>query len=161
MISLELYKLAESLGQQLLNRSMKITTAESCTGGGLSFAITGAPGSSAWFQEGFVTYSNRAKSELLGVSESILSKYGAVSSETARAMAEGAKNRAHADFAISITGIAGPNGGTSEKPVGLVWFGFYTSSLALTKKQIFSGDRAGIRSQAIQYALELAIELTN
>ena len=160
MITKEIHALAESLGQRLSNQKMTVTTAESCTAGGLSFAITAIPGSSSWFHESFVTYSNHAKTALLGVSDNILTTYGAVSGETALAMVEGVRKRTAADLALSITGIAGPGGGSVEKPVGLVWFGFQTARVTLTKQQIFSGDRAQIRLQAIRYALEVAVQLT-
>lgn len=131
-----------------------ITVAESCTGGLLSAALTTLPGSSEWFDRGFITYSNAAKKELLGVSEDILVHYGAVSEETAKAMAKGALQNSHSHIALAITGIAGPDGGSVEKPVGTVWFGLADKyGVSQVTLQIFSGTRDSIREQAVSFAL--------
>ena len=156
--TLDIYALAEQLGQDLRRHDRKVATAESCTGGLLAGAITAVPGSSEWFERGYVTYSNAAKSEDLGVSEETLAAYGAVSEPVALEMASGVLLAcADADFAVSVTGIAGPDGGTPGKPVGLVCFGFATragegiSTQAAT--HVFDGDRAQIRMQAVAFAL--------
>lgn len=150
MSSVERSKLAELCRQQQL----MVVTAESCTGGGIAHAITDLSGSSDWFERGFVTYSNAAKQELLGVKSTTLDLYGAVSEQTALEMALGALQHSHADVAVSVTGIAGPLGGSDEKPVGTVWFGFAGKGRApQAQHQLFSGDRAAIRRQAVNYAL--------
>jgi len=131
---------------------LTLTTAESCTGGGLAFEFTRLPGSSAWFNQGWVTYSNEAKVSALGVSQDALGS-GAVSEACATEMAMGARKAAHADFAISITGIAGPDGGTESKPVGTVWIGFASHERAHAFCFHFTGDRHQIREQAIQAAI--------
>jgi nicotinamide-nucleotide amidase len=137
-------------------RGLRIATAESCTGGMIAAALTDVAGSSDVFERGFVTYSNDAKQELIAVPPAVLTKFGAVSAETAEAMARGALARSRADVAISVTGIAGPGGGSSEKPVGLVWFGIARKGGAnLTVREIFPGDRAAIRQAAVARALAL------
>ena len=137
-------------------RGLRIATAESCTGGMIAAALTDVAGSSDVFERGFVTYSNDAKQELIAVPPTILAKYGAVSAETADAMARGALARSRADVAISVTGIAGPGGGSAEKPVGLVWFGVARKvGEILTVREVFAGDRAAIRQAAVARALEL------
>lgn len=135
-----------------------VTCAESCTGGLLAGELTRLPGSSAWFEAGFVTYSNEAKQQLLGVKDSTLAFYGAVSEETVREMALGALIAAKADFALSISGIAGPAGGSKEKPVGTVWFGLANKQRIWAKTALFSGDRDSIRAQAVQFALDFLCE---
>jgi len=137
-------------------RGLHIATAESCTGGMIAAALTDVAGSSDVFERGFVTYSNDAKQELIAVPPTILAKHGAVSAETAEAMARGALARSRADVAISVTGIAGPGGGSAEKPVGLVWFGIARKiGENLTVREIFPGDRAAIRQAAVARALQL------
>jgi nicotinamide-nucleotide amidase len=137
-------------------RGLRIATAESCTGGLIAAALTDVAGSSDVFERGFVTYSNDAKQELIAVPPAVLTKFGAVSAETAEAMARGALARSRADVAISVTGIAGPDGGSSEKPVGLVWFGLARKGgPSLTVREIFPGDRAAIRQAAVARALVL------
>lgn len=131
-----------------------MTAAESCTGGLLAAAMTGRPGSSAVFERGFVTYSNEAKIELLGVGPKIIVKNGAVSLECAEAMAQGALQNSHADIAVSITGIAGPDGGSEEKPVGTVCFGVATKDGVRSFSRLFAGDRHAVRESATQTALE-------
>lgn len=150
----DLEVLAKELGEELRRRRLMLAAAESCTGGWAAQAITSVAGSSAWFDRGFVTYTNISKHELLGVPAETLKRYGAVSEQTARAMAEGALRASHADVALAITGIAGPSGGSPEKPVGLVcfaWAGKGRETIARTER--FSGDRAAIRRQAVRAAL--------
>ncbi|HWA43781.1 MAG TPA: CinA family protein [Hypericibacter adhaerens] len=134
----------------------KIATAESCTGGLVAAALTDIAGSSDVVERGFVTYSNEAKTELIGVPAALIARVGAVSSEVAQAMAEGALAHSRADMAVSITGIAGPGGGTPTKPVGLVWFGVARrGGPTLVEKRNFAGDRAAVRRQAVATALSL------
>lgn len=135
--------------------SQMIAVAESCTGGLLAAELTKLPGSSMWFDRGFVTYSNAAKQTLLGVSEKTLAHYGAVSHETVQAMAEGALKNSQAQIALAITGIAGPTGGTLEKPVGTVWFAVANKEGASTYLKKFDGSRNQVRKAAVNFALEL------
>lgn len=151
----ELIALAEELGRALKAAGRSLATAESCTGGWLAQVITGVPGSSGWFERGFVTYSNLSKCELLGVTGETLARYGAVSEQTARAMAEGVLARSRADLGVAVTGVAGPGGGTPEKPVGTVCFAWAVRKCpTLSSTQHFSGDRRAIRRQAVQRALQ-------
>lgn len=148
-------KLVDQLSDILLDKSIKLVTAESCTGGLISAFITERPGSSAIFDRGFVTYSNQAKMDFLSVSVSLLEQYGAVSGECARAMAQGALDHSAASIAVSVTGIAGPDGGSEEKPVGLVYIGVvYKEGTPLSYKHIFTGNRSQVRMQACEKALE-------
>ena len=144
---------ATNLVELLKARGLTCATAESCTGGGVGSAITAVPGSSAVFAGGVISYSNDVKRDVLGVSSDILQNVGAVSSETAAQMAEGARRLLKTDLAVSLTGIAGPDGGSEEKPVGLVWFGLATKDGVRTEKCIFRGDRAQVRAQAVTHAL--------
>lgn len=138
----QLRRLSVLAGEKLKAQGRWITCAESCTGGGIAKAITDIAGSSAYFDRGFVTYSNAAKHDLLGVSEATLAAHGAVSEEVVREMAIGALRAARADLALSVSGIAGPDGGSAEKPVGTVWFGFAGSDgRGLSRKMQFEGDR--------------------
>jgi len=138
---------------------LKVATAESCTGGLVAAALTEVPGSSEIVERGFVTYSNEAKEEMLAVSPALIRAFGAVSEPVARAMAEGALARSHADMAVSITGIAGPGGGSLEKPVGLVHVGLARRGRATrTSHRIFGGDRAMVRALAVEFALELLLQ---
>ena len=143
----------EKLVALLKAQGLTCATAESCTGGGVGSAITAVPGSSAVFAGGIISYSNEVKRDVLGVSADILQNVGAVSAETAAQMAEGARRLLKTDLAVSLTGIAGPDGGSAEKPVGLVWFGLATKGGTRTEKCIFRGDRAKVREQAITHAL--------
>ena len=143
---------------RLLDGHYTVTCAESCTGGLLAAALTELPGSSAWFDMGFVTYSNEAKQQLLGVKPATLDYYGAVSEETVREMALGALLAAKADFALSISGIAGPTGGSEQKPVGTVWFGLADKQHIWAKTARFSGNRDAVRAQAVQHALAFLAE---
>ena len=145
----------EYIAQALTEKKQTITCAESCTGGLLAAALTSIPGSSAFFERSFVTYSNQAKKQLLNVTEETLRHYGAVSEETVREMALGALIAAKSDYALSISGIAGPDGGTADKPVGTVWFGFATKRRIWAKQYQFSGNREQVRQQAVQYALAI------
>ena len=144
---------AEKLVALLNAKSLTCATAESCTGGGVSSAITAVAGSSSVYLGGVVSYANSVKENVLGVPLSVLEEFGAVSSQTAAAMAEGARTLVGADFAVSVTGIAGPSGGSEEKPVGLVWFALSSKSGVRTEKAIFSGDRDTVRHQAVMHAL--------
>ena len=139
----------------LEQKKLHVTTAESCTGGLIAGTLVNVPGISAWFGEGYVTYSNEAKEKLLGVSHETLATYGAVSAETAEEMAKGAANAADADASVAVTGIAGPDGGTVEKPVGLVYIGCFCKGNVRVEKHIFDGDRAQVRGQSVQAALTL------
>jgi PncC family amidohydrolase len=144
---------AEKLVALLNAKSLTCATAESCTGGGVSSAITAVAGSSSVYLGGVVSYANSVKENVLAVPSSVLEEFGAVSSQTAAAMAEGARKLVGADFAVSVTGIAGPSGGSEEKPVGLVWFALSSKSGVRTEKAIFSGDRDTVRHQAVMHAL--------
>ncbi len=148
-------KYIKEVSTALHNKKLKLTTAESCTGGWLAKVITDISGSSEIFDRGFVTYSNKAKQEMLGVSIQTLDKYGAVSEEVVAEMAVGALKNSVANISVSISGIAGPTGGTPEKPVGTVCFAWMlTNSSPLTETVLFSGDRMEIRQQAVKYALQ-------
>ena len=154
--------LARALGTALAERGWHAATAESCTGGLVAAAITDVAGSSAWFDRGFVTYSNEAKRDQLGVPMRLIDEHGAVSEPTARAMAEGALARSDAHVAVAITGIAGPGGGTPGKPVGLVWFAFAQRGHAThTARHVLPGDRADIRAAAVRLALDGLARLAN
>lgn len=137
----------------MLKRRWMLATAESCTGGLIAAACTELAGSSAWFERGFVTYSNAAKTELLGVPAALIAAHGAVSETVARAMASGALVHSHAQAALSVTGIAGPGGGSADKPVGTVWFGWATPQGVWSEMQRFEGDRATVRASALQHSL--------
>ncbi len=153
--------LVARLAAALRSRSWRLATAESCTGGLLAAACTSIAGSSDWFERGFVTYSNEAKSELLGVPAPLIAAHGAVSEEVARAMAEGALRHAHAEIALSVTGIAGPGGGGADKPVGTVWIGLAATGRPTQAERLqFGGDRAAVRGQTVRHALQRLIEAT-
>lgn len=150
---------SKALGEACLRAGLKVVTAESCTGGGVGEAVTRTPGSSAWYDRGFVTYSNHAKAELLGVKAETLGNHGAVSEAVALEMAKGALQQSDADLAVAVTGVAGPDGGTSSKPVGLVWFAWVSLGGApRTASEVFAGDRAAIRAQAVARALRGLVE---
>jgi nicotinamide-nucleotide amidase len=152
-------ELVVQLADLLLKRRWFLATAESCTGGLIAAACTDLAGSSAWFERGFVTYSNAAKIELLGVDAALIARHGAVSEEVARAMAQGALTRSRAQLAVSVTGVAGPTGGSAGKPVGTVWFGFATSTNVMTETHLFAGDRAAVRRATVQHALQRLIAI--
>ena len=141
---------------RLRARGMMVATAESCTGGMIAGALTAVAGSSDVVDRGFVTYSNEAKTEMLGVPAALIEAAGAVSEEVARAMAEGALARSRAGVTVSVTGVAGPGGGSAEKPVGTVWFGLARrGGETACERRIFPGDRAAVRDATVNYAMEL------
>ncbi len=146
----------------LKSRGLMLATAESCTGGGVAQAITEISGSSEWFERGFVTYANRAKVEMLGVSEETLRLHGAVSEAVVREMAEGALRHSHAHISLAVSGIAGPTGGTPEKPVGTVFFAWsLRNGETWARKHLLTGNRAEIRAQSVRIALEGLLEMGN
>ena len=154
---------AEKLVRVRTEKKMSCATAESCTGGGVGYTITGVPGSSAVFWGGVISYDNSVKRDVLRVPDVVLATKGAVSSECAAAMAEGARRLLKTDLAVSLTGIAGPGGGTAEKPVGLVWFGLASGgarsrATVITEKKVFPGDREAVRTAAIEHALNLLLD---
>ncbi len=157
--------LAAELGAALRTRHLQLVTAESCTAGGVAYAVTMVPGSSAWFDRGFVTYSNDAKMQQLGVAPAYLRDFGAVSEPVARAMAQGALSHSAAQVAIAVTGVAGPDGGSPAKPVGTVCFawaiqrGAQQPAWVKTETQHFEGDRAAVRTQSIMVALQRLVAM--
>ena len=158
----ELEALARELGVGLAERGWRAATAESCTGGWIAQCITAIPGSSGWFEAGLVTYSNAAKTALLGVDALIIERHGAVSGETACAMADGALRTTGADIACAVTGVAGPGGGSAEKPVGTVWFGFAARDARTRSRGVcFAGDRRAIRAQSVALALAELVEMVS
>lgn len=152
-------RLAETLGQLLLVRGQRVTAAESCTGGMICAAITDISGSSSWFERGFVVYSNDAKTSMLGVPAAVIAEYGAVSEPVVRALAANARQAAGADWAVAVSGVAGPAGGSKEKPVGTVWFAWSGPGIDVAERCCFDGDRASVRSQTVTHALNRLIEL--
>jgi nicotinamide-nucleotide amidase len=159
----ELYELAERVGHKLRAAERRLVTAESCTGGWVAKALTDVPGSSQWFERGYVTYSNAAKMHDLGVATSTLESFGAVSEQTVREMAEGALRVTGAHVALAVSGIAGPDGGTAGKPVGTVWFCAAaragTAVDIIAEERLFGGDRNFVRSRSVQHALRLILRL--
>ena len=154
--------LAAQLGGLLKSHGLMLATAESCTGGGVAQAVTSVAGSSAWFERGFVTYSNQSKQEMLGVSEVTLMQHGAVSEATVREMVAGALEKSGAQMALAVSGIAGPDGGTPDKPVGTVWFAWgLKNSVVHAERHQFLGNRAEVRAHAVHTALQGAINLLN
>jgi nicotinamide-nucleotide amidase len=151
--------LVEALAASLLQRQWMLTTAESCTGGLIAGACTDLSGSSNWFERGFITYSNASKAELLGVDAHLIAQHGAVSDPVARAMAQGALGHSPAQVAVAVTGVAGPTGGTADKPVGLVWFAFALPGALHSEPMHFPGDRAAVRAATVQHALRRLLEL--
>ncbi len=147
------HQLAIRAGNKLRDARIMLATAESCTGGMVATAVTDISGSSGWFERGFVTYSNQAKTEMIGVPAELIEKHGAVSEPVARAMAEGALRNSRAQVSLAITGIAGPGGGTPEKPVGMVSFGWSNRLHTSVETLVFKGDREQIRVQAAAHAL--------
>jgi nicotinamide-nucleotide amidase len=148
-----------TLATLLTRRRCKMATVESCTGGLIASALTALAGSSVWFDRGWVTYSNAAKTEEIGVASSLITDQGAVSEAVAAAMARGARATANVDYALSVTGIAGPDGGSPQKPVGTVCFGWATPTRLHTETRHFTGDRQSIREQSVDYALAQLIAL--
>ncbi len=145
--------LCAQLASALTRRHWKLATAESCTGGMIAAACTDLAGSSEWFERGFVTYSNAAKTESLGVDAALIEHHGAVSEVVVRAMASGAVAQSHADVAVAVTGVAGPTGGSVEKPVGTVWFGWSIAGQTSSDLRHFDGDRAAVRAATVEHAL--------
>jgi nicotinamide-nucleotide amidase len=147
------------LAQTLKDKGWMLATAESCTGGLIAAACTDLAGSSEWFERGFVTYSNEAKIELLGVDATLIDAHGAVSEVVARAMAFGAVRHSRAQASVAVTGVAGPGGGNKDKPVGTVWFAFMVDGLLTSETRHFDGDRAAVRAATVQHALRRLVEL--
>ena len=160
-VELTSYELALELGRLCKARGMMVATAESCTAGGVGFAMTMVPGSSEWFDRGFITYTNRAKQEMLGVSSETLAQHGAVSSQTAEEMAVGAIEHSQAQASVSVTGIAGPGGEVPGKPVGTVFFGVAIETAqgvhVCSHRCEFDGNRDSVRRQSIDYALRMLL----
>ncbi|GGF74711.1 CinA family protein [Alteromonas lipolytica] len=142
-----------AIGDVLRQRGWTVSCAESCTGGGIAYALTSVAGSSDWFRQSFVTYSNTAKHALVGVEQATLEQFGAVSSQVVLEMAEGTAREAQAECALAVSGIAGPGGGSTEKPVGTVWFGIHIDGKTDSVVQQFDGDREAVRTQAIAFAI--------
>ncbi|HET8791720.1 MAG TPA: CinA family protein [Modicisalibacter sp.] len=152
--TLDTFALSQRLGQACLARRLCVTAAESCTGGGVASAITAVAGSSEYFETGYVTYANAAKMRLLGVPVEILDAHGAVSRETVEAMVAGACVESGADLGVAISGVAGPGGGSAEKPVGTVWLAWGDTTHQRAERYRFDGDRLAIREKAVRVALE-------
>jgi nicotinamide-nucleotide amidase len=150
----ELYTLAVAIGDKLRQQGLSLCSAESCTGGGIAYALTAVPGSSAWFERGFITYSNQAKHEMLGVTIATLTIHGAVSRPTVTEMAAGARRYSQAHISVAVSGIAGPGGGSRDKPVGTVWLAWDSPKGAHQQCYHFNGSRTHIRHQAIRAALQ-------
>ncbi len=147
------------LADALRARGERLVTAESCTGGLIAAACTSIAGSSDWFERGFVTYSNEAKVEMLGVAPDLIARHGAVSDEVVRAMAQGALARSHATWSVAVSGVAGPGGGTAAKPVGLVWTAWAGPRGVRAADRVWGGDRAAVRASSVGLALEGLLEL--
>ena len=143
----------------MLKNGWLLATAESCTGGMIAAACTDLAGSSNWFERGFVTYSDEAKTELLGVDAGLIADHGAVSEEVVRAMVQGAVSHSRARVAVAVTGVAGPAGGSRAKPVGTVWFGFMVDGRLTSEMKRFDGDRAAVRNASVQHALQRLVQL--
>jgi len=143
----------QALAEMLTARNLRVVTAESCTGGGIASALTDVAGSSSWFECGFVTYSNEAKSRYLDVSPLVIEEFGAVSEQTVREMVAGAVNNSLGDLAVAVSGIAGPGGGSQEKPVGTVWFAWGNEDQQITECCHFDGDRESVREQAVLHGI--------
>lgn len=155
-------ELAAQVGFALKAHGLMLVTAESCTGGGVAQAVTEIAGSSVWFERGFVTYSNLSKQEMLGVEEATLIQYGAVSETVVREMVEGSLRNSRAQVALSVSGIAGPDGGTPDKPVGTVWFAWgIQDEVIQTQHHQIAGDRVEVRQQSVRIALQGVIDLLN
>ena len=152
-------ELAQKVGEALKARGLMLVTAESCTGGWAAMALTAIAGSSDWFERGYVVYSNAAKREELGVSEDTLTRHGAVSEETAREMAAGALNNGRGQVALAITGVAGPSGGSRDKPVGTVCFAWARGGKISSETRRLDGDRESVRRQSVLHALQGVLEL--
>ncbi len=169
----EVARLVQALAAKLLSRGWMLATAESCTGGLIAAACTDLAGSSSWFERGFVTYSNAAKAQMLGMDAALIAQHGAVSEPVARAMAQGALQNAHAQVALAVTGVAGPGGGSADKPVGTVWFAWalpgqaagavsetpLQDSMLHSEVMHFAGDRAAVRQATLHHSLRRLLEL--
>ncbi|UTW08731.1 CinA family protein [Pseudomonas benzenivorans] len=155
----ELNQLATELGARLMAFEAQVSTAESCTGGGIAEAITRIPGSSSWFEAGYVTYSNAQKSRQLGVPATLFDSVGAVSREVVEAMVRGAQAASGARYAVAVSGVAGPDGGSPEKPVGTVWLAWGDGGELFSVRRQFTGDRAEVRRQTVEAALEGLLRL--
>jgi nicotinamide-nucleotide amidase len=153
--------IAQQVGEALRRIDKKLTVAESCTGGGIAESITSVAGSSQWFEYGYITYSNKAKIKLLGVEQQTLDTCGAVSEEVVEQMAGGALKSSDADYAIAVSGIAGPDGGTAEKPVGTVWICWITPEITRVEKYQLQGDRQAVRDQVIKISLQELLQQLN
>ncbi|MCE7766150.1 nicotinamide-nucleotide amidohydrolase family protein [Pseudomonas putida] len=151
--------LATRLGEHLRRFNAQVTTAESCTGGGIAEAITRIPGSSAWFEAGYVTYSNAQKTRLLSVPEALFGEVGAVSQEVVEAMVRGAQAASGARFAVAVSGVAGPDGGSPAKPVGTVWLAWGDGNRVFSERRQFDGDREAVRRQTVSAALDGLLQL--
>lgn len=151
----------QALASLLIDKSLMLATAESCTGGLIAAACTDLAGSSAWFERGFVTYSNAAKTELLSVPADLIAAHGAVSEPVVRAMVAGAVAHSHAQVAVAVTGVAGPSGGSPDKPVGTVWLGWHVGGHITTECCHFAGDRAAVRSATVSHALTRLVKLVS
>ena len=155
----DITQLAAVLGKHLQSLTAQVTTAESCTGGGIAEAITRIPGSSAWFEAGYVTYSNAQKTLQLNVPAELFSSVGAVSREVVEAMVSGAQEKSGAQFAVAVSGVAGPDGGSADKPVGTVWLAWGAGRQLVSERRQFDGDRDQVRRQTVKAALEGLIQL--
>jgi nicotinamide-nucleotide amidase len=155
----DLEALARKLGRALLVNRLRMATAESCTGGWIAKAVTDVPGSSQWFEGGVVAYSNALKTSLLGVPPALIDAHGAVSEPVVRAMADGARARLGVDLTVAVSGVAGPDGGTADKPVGTVWFAWATPQGTHTERRQLGGDREAVRRQSVAHALERLVAL--
>ena len=155
----DITQLAAVLGKHLQSLTAQVTTAESCTGGGIAEAITRIPGSSAWFEAGYVTYSNAQKTLQLSVPAELFSSVGAVSREVVEAMVSGAQEKSGAQFSVAVSGVAGPDGGSADKPVGTVWLAWGVGQQLVSERRQFDGDRDQVRRQTVKAALEGLIQL--
>ena len=155
----KMHELATQTGEQLSKHGLSLTTAESCTGGWIAKILTDIPGSSGWFERGFVTYSNEAKQDMLGVRASTLQQHGAVSEQVVKEMASGAICNSRADVSVAVSGIAGPGGGTADKPVGTVWLAWAAGKNLRTSHVHLSGERSRIREQAVELALQGVLDI--
>ena len=151
--------LTRQLAERLMAKGLMMAAAESCTGGMIAAACTDLAGSSAWFERGFVSYSNEAKTELLGVPAALIAEHGAVSEPVVRAMAQGALQHSNAQVSVAVTGVAGPGGGSAGKPVGSVWFGWATPAGVVTQLCRFEGDRHQVRQASVRHAMQRLAEL--
>lgn len=151
---ISLLEVTQQLAEELQAQHKTVVTAESCTGGGIAHAFTELSGSSAWFERGYVTYSNEAKMQDISVPASTIEQYGAVSEQTVEAMVAGALNKSRADVAVAVSGVAGPSGGSEDKPVGTVWFAWGDAEQIQSKKCLFDGNRQYVREQAVAFAIQ-------